>query len=230
MEKITVKELIEFRETTKGKSRNAFAQKLKMRLPKVKPVEKKQKEGGHHFGISNAAIQNTFKYAEDLWYDSQIAKYNMKIESTEREQTKTMYQRNINIMTSFKEFPLLSLRPLDIEKFETVHTDQKIITLKDLPIYINPTLVFRFPRNGKNEIGALLLAPRLHGYKKPELGLFCEVLREFLQFNYASQYQIADDYCIAIDTFNAQSVIYTELIAGSVSRMLSTTLDELKNT
>lgn len=153
----------------------------------------------------------------------------MRQNKTESEKDKVMYQRNLDILNNFKEFDLHHLRPLDIENSKSVHKEQRIILINSLPIYINPNLVFSFERNGMNEIGAVALIPKLNGYKKSELGMFCEMLYKFLHEHYAKDYKIAEDFCIAIDTFNAQKIIYAELTTGQVPRLIDSTIDEIKS-
>lgn len=139
-----------------------------------------------------------------------------------------MYQRNIDILISFKDFNHTEVRPAKILKFETVQKVQKVLSVDNLPLYINPSLVFSHERHGKTEIGAIWLVPKLHGFKKVELGMFCELLHEFLTKNYSDNYQISDDLCIAIDTFGAQKVAYKDLLSGEVPFMIQKTVEEIK--
>lgn len=57
--------------------------------------------------------------------------------------------------------------------------------------------------------------------------MFAEMLYHFLIKNYSTNYQIAPDYCIAIDTFNAQKVSYSDLLSGDISHLIETTLEEI---
>ena len=228
MEKISVKELIEFREKSSGKAKNNFGFKLKNRKAKEKNDDSKD-SGGDYWVISTSSIYNTFKYGKDEYYDEKINDVVSRQNKTESDNQKVMYQRNLDVLYNFKEFDLHHLRPLDIENFHSVHKEQKIISVSSLPIYINPSLVFSFERNGMKEIGAVALIPKLNGYKKSELGMFCEMLYKFLHKHYANDYKIAEDFCIAIDTFNAQKIIYIELTTGQVPRLIDSTIDEIKS-
>ena len=98
-----------------------------------------------------------------------------------------------------------------------------------MPIYLNPNLIFSFDKNGKKELGALFLVPQKDGYKKSELGVFCDILYKFLIKNYAQDFQISPEYCIAIDTFDAQKVSYRELLNGEVPFLLESILLDIKN-
>jgi hypothetical protein len=226
MEKITIKELIEFRGRPSGKLKNNFAFKLKSRKAKEK-LEETKDTGGNYWAISTSSIYNTFKYGKDEYYDIKIEEVISKIANTESKKDIIIYQRNLEILNNFKEFNLNHFRPLDITNFESIHKEQKIISISNLPIYINPSLVFSFERNGKKEIGAISFVPQLEGFQKSQLGMFCEMLYKFLLKHYSNEYQIADDFCIAIDTFNAQSVIYTELKTGKIPRLIESTVEEI---
>lgn len=226
MEKITVKELVEFREKISDKSKKNFAHKLKFRKPKEK-VNGKKDGGGNYWSISNSCIQNVFKDNNEDYYDSKIEEAINWKETEERERFKVMYQRNIDILNSFKEFDILNLRPGIIQSFETIHKDQKIINISNFPIYINPNLVFSFERKGKKEIGAFILISQLDGYKKSQLGMFCEILYKFLTTNFSKDYQVAEDYCIAIDTCLSQTITYAELSNGTYPLLISSTIEDL---
>lgn len=227
MEKIMIKELIEFRRRPSGKLKNNYAFKLKSRKPKEK-LEDAKDSGGNYWAISTSSIYNTFKSGKDEYYDLKIEEVLSKIANTESQKDKVMYQRNLEILNNFKEFDLHHFRPLDITNFESIHKEQKIISINNLPIYINPSLVFCFERNGKKQIGAIAFIPQLEGFQKPQLGMFCEMLYKFLHKHYSSEYQIAEDFCIAIDTYNAQSIIYVELITGKIPRLIETTVEEIR--
>ncbi|RZL18727.1 MAG: hypothetical protein EOO96_26810 [Pedobacter sp.] len=142
---------------------------------------------------------------------------------------KTRYQRNINVLDSFKDFSFEDIRPVRILKFETVQKVHKVYSVENFPLYINPSLVFAHKRNGKNELGAIWLVPQLGGFTKNELGMFCEVLYRFLVKNYGDAYQISEDYCVAIDTFLAQKVSYQQLMTGKIPLLINLTLNEINH-
>lgn len=227
MEKITIKELIEFRKKGSEKTKRNFALKLKTRKAKVKDSE--DKSGGNYWSISNSSIYNTFKRGKDEFYDEKIDEVADKYSKTTSLKDKTMYVRNLDILRSFKEFDILSLRPDNIINFETVEKTSKILTLQHLPIYINPNLVFLFEENGIETIGGIILLPQLNGFTKSELGLFCEILYKFLFEKYSGEYTISQHYCIAIDTYNASSITFLEMINSRMPSILNTTLLEIKS-
>jgi len=104
-----------------------------------------------------------------------------------------------------------------------------VLNIDDFPLYTSPSLLFVHERNGKKELGAIWLVAKLNGYKKNELGMFCELLYQFLSKNYSDSYQISDDLCVAVDTFGAQKVVYNELRSGQIPFLIQQTLKEIKN-
>ena len=82
--------------------------------------------------------------------------------------------------------------------------------------------------NGKIEIGGIILISQLDGYKKSQLGMFCEMLSMFLMSNFSENYQIAEDYCIAIDTFLSQTITYSDLSNGKIPSLIFSTIEDIK--
>lgn len=227
MEKITVKELIKFRQKTSEKLKKSFAQKIKFRKSVAK-VSANKKGGGNYWSISNSCIQNVFKDDTEEYYDSKINEALILKEIEKRERFKTMYQRNIDILSNFKEFEILKLRPENIINFESIQKQQRVIRVSNFPIYLNPNLVFSFEVIGEKQIGALLLVSQLDGFNKSELGMFCEMLYKFLVLNFSDEYQISKEYCIIIDTCFSKIITYTDLAEGKVPLLINATLEELK--
>jgi len=90
-------------------------------------------------------------------------------------------------------------------------------------------LVFLFEENGIETIGAIILVPQLNGFSKLELSLFCEILYNFLIEKYSEKFPISQQYCIAIDTYNASSITFLEMINSRIPSILNTTLLEIKS-
>ncbi len=228
MEKIRIKELIEFRRKSSDKSKKNYAFNLKNRKVSEKKKETKD-SGGDYWVQSTSCIQNVFKFNNTEYYDLKIKDIVSKIEDSEIERTKNRFTQNIKILSNFKDFDLLDLRPSENMHFETVHKTSKIIDINGLPVYINPNLVFSFDKNGKKELGALFLIPQKNGFLKSELGVFCDILYKYLIKNYSENFQISPEYCIAIDTFDAQKVSYQDLLNGEIPFLLESIILDLKN-
>lgn len=228
MQKIRINELVDFRRKITDSARKNFAYKLKSRTPKEVVEESENKKGGDYWITSTSCISNVFKHNDINLYDVKIDELAAKSSAAEDKLVKSMFQRNIDILNSFKDFHINDLRPSKILKFESVQRVHKIHYIEDLPLYINPSLLFSHERKGKNELGAIWLIARVNGFKKDELGIFCDILHRFLTKNYSNNYQISDDLCIAIDTFNGQKIVYQELVNDGIPSLLDRTLTEIK--
>lgn len=227
MKKITIKELVNFRRKS-DRTRKNFAFKLKNREEKVKADDAENDGGGDYWITSTSCIYNVFKHENTELYDLKIEELRLKFEKTQDKRTQSMYLRNIEILASFKDFDFDDLKPSTDLKYQKVPKIYKILSIDNFPLFVNPSLLFSYERDGKNEIGAIWLIPQLKGFSKAELGMFCEILYRFLIKNYAETYQISSDYCIAIDTYNAQKVCYIELSNGNIPFLINNTLNEIK--
>jgi len=230
MEKIKINELVEFRRKQSEKYKKNFVTKIKTRFPKQKTeTEIEEEEPRDYWVFSTSCIYNVFKNRSDEFYDPKIAELDTKMLNTDLKSTTfSMYKRNRDILLNFKDFELSSLRPEKLVR-QGIPTNHKVQIIDGFPLYIKPTIVFSFDRENKKEIGALWLVPQINGFKKSELGIFCEALYRFLLKNYGENFIISADFCIAIDTFNALSVCYRDLQNGDIPYLLETTLSEMAN-
>ena len=228
MKKITVKELVEFKRKSSERTKKSFAFKLKNREVKNKIESEEENGGGDYWITSTSCIYNVFKQNNDNFYDSKIDELHSKYENSEDKRTQSMYKRNIDILTGFKDFDFNEIKPSTDLKFEKIPKSYKILTIKKFPLYLNPSILFSYIEDDKKLLGALWLIPQLNGFKKSELGMFCEILYRFLIKNYSNNYQISEDFCIAVDTYNGQKVSYTELVKGYIPFLIDQTLDEIK--
>lgn len=228
MEKITIKELVNFRRRSDKKQKINFANKLKNRKIKDKnPENDKIDKSGNYWITSMSCIYNVYKYNDKKFYDLKIDELHKRYETTS-ERNKNTIQRNIDILNNFKDFDFKDIRPTSDLKFEKISRQIKTINVDDFPIYVNPSIVYSYDQNGKKEIGAILFVPQLNGFNKPELGMFCEMLYKFLMKNFSEDFQISQEHCIAIDIFNAQKVTYFDLTSGDIPLLIANTLLEIK--
>lgn len=225
MQKIKVKELVEFRRKSTERGKRNFAQKLKTRSPK----EKKESDdgGGDYWVTSTSCIYQVIKQDNIDLLDEKITDLLSRLQGAEDKRSKLMHQRNIDILTSFKDFNYRELLSPKDAQWEKIPKGKTTIIVKQFPIAVTPQIVFSFKRKGKKEVGAIWLIPQIGGFKKPELGMFCEILYRFLNENYAEHFQISPDYCIVVDTFNGQKISYSDLVSGDVSHLIETTLEEI---
>lgn len=226
MQKIRVKELVEFRRKSTERGKRNFAHKLKTRLPKEKK-ESDDEGGGDYWITSTSCIYQVIKQDDIDLIDDKIVILSERMQATEDKRVKLMYQRNIDILTSFKDFNYRELLPPKDFKIEKIPGGKTTIMMKQFPIAVMPQIVFSFQRKGKKEVGAIWIIPQKDGFKKPELGMFCEMLYRFVNENYSEHFQISPDYCVAVDTYNGQKITYSDLVSGDISHLIETTLEEI---
>jgi len=227
MEKITIKELVDFRRKSDKSRKTTFAKKLKTRSAKEKAIEDEENGGGDYWITSTSCINNVYKYEDETVYDLKIEELAEKSNQSELKRTKSMYNRNIDILTNFKDFDFSDIKPKEVVKFEKVPKFSKIVVINNFPIYVNPSNVFSFEINGKKQIGSVWFVPQLEGFTKAELGMFCETLYKLLVKNYSADYQIPEKFCVAVDTYNAQKVSYDEFAQGKIPLLIDITLKEI---
>lgn len=227
MEKVKISEVVDFRRKTSEKTRRNFVLKLRTRVPKIKKETEEDVDPRDYWVTSTSTIYNVFKTGDDKYYDPKIEELFQKMSAPGLKNTTfLMYKRNRDILLNFKEFEIRDHRPKTLKR-QGIQAKQKILTVLNFPLYIKPTIVFSHQRKGKDEIGALWLVSQKDGFKKNELGIFCEALHKFLIKHFSDKFQISDDYCIAIDTVNAQSVTFKDLQNNKTMTSLDKTLEEM---
>lgn len=105
MKKVTVKNLIEFR----GKN-----ERTKITYVNNLKKEKKKSDdgsGGDYWISCLSAIRNAFRLDNDDLLDEKIELLQAKIEVTENKGIKNQFQRNIDIINSFKDHDFQYLKP-----------------------------------------------------------------------------------------------------------------------
>lgn len=229
MRKIAVQELIDYSRKTSEKSKRIFADRLKSRLPVEKKETNDEGAGGDYWITSTSCIYNVIKNNSASYYDLKIEELLNKIEVCKINKTKLMYRRNMDILTSFRDFHYQDIRPGKILLFERLQKVQKIYTIEEFPLFVSPNIVFIFEENGQKQIGAIWLVAKINGFKKSELGIFCELLNMFLLKNYSDTYQISERYCTAVDTYRAQSITYAEMVQDKTPFLLNKILQALKS-
>lgn len=229
IESIKVKELIDFHRKAEGKNKNRFAQKLKSREKKV--VEKKEGDngGGDYWISSNSCILKVFKTGNKELYDEKIYELENKLTVCKHKNTKTNLERNIQRLENFKDFDLSEVKPIGDLKYNIpVKKYIKDFIFKELPIYLNPSTFYSYKKEDQDYIGALWLVSSKEGFKKSEIGVFCELLYHLILSKYGDKYNIEKEYCCVVDVCNAYSVSYNDLEQKNVLPLLETIISRLK--
>jgi hypothetical protein len=221
MEKVTVKNLIKFRGKN-DKTKITFVNNLKK--------EKNDSEdgsGGDYWISCLSAIRNTYKYDDENLLDEKIDLLQDKIKVAEHKKTKDQFQKNIDIISNFKDYDFRHLKPNFNLTFLKQPKYQTILDIKGFPIEAKPCHIFTFSNNKSEEIGGIWFVAQLEGFNKSELGMFTDILYRYLNKHYSNDFYVNPDYCIAIDLYNGQEVSYREIQNGKIPILIDSTLDDL---
>ncbi len=220
MEKVPVVKLVEFRRIANPNSKRTFVNNLK------KPKISSEDGGGDYWITSVSAISNVFKFNEEKLIHNKIDELREKKEIAHANQSKYMFQRNIDILDGFINFNMAQLKPES--KLNFVPKGETILKINNLPLQVKPHLVFTFEENGFKKIGAVWFIAKLGGFKKDEIGLFTECLYKHLEFNFSKNYKIDFRFCCSVDVINRMSVSYEQIASGAVPSVLDSTIESIK--
>ncbi|GGK20588.1 hypothetical protein GCM10007962_13390 [Yeosuana aromativorans] len=223
MKKVTVKNLIEFRGKNQ-RTKITFVHNLKK-----EKMKSQDSSGGDYWISCLSAIRNSFRLNDESLLDEKIYLLRDKINVTEIKRIKNQFQRNIDIVDSFKDYDLKYLKPNTDLTFLKQPRNKSLLDIKGLPIEAKPCHIYTFSQNDIDEIGGIWFIAKLNGFKKSELGMFTDILYRYLDKYYSKDFYINPDYCVAVDLFNAQEVNYSDIKNGKVSILIDSTIDELKN-
>lgn len=221
MEKVTVKNLIEFR----GKNditKITFVNNLKKEKKKSEEIS-----GGDYWISCLSAIRNAFKNDNIDLLDEKIELLGDKIKASEIKRIKDQFQRNIDIINNFKDYDFEHLKPTGDLTFLKQVKNHFILKIKGFPVESKPCHVFTFSENNSEEIGGIWFIAQLKGFKKSELGMFTDILYRYLEEHYSKEFYVNPRYCVAVDLYNAQEVNYEEIKNGEVPILIEQTLDEI---
>lgn len=222
MKKLTIKTIIEF----KGKSdtsKKRFAADLKIDKEKVD-----SDGGGDYWVTSLSALSNTYKQNNTKLIKRKKAELIEKRDNTENEKTKTMYQRNIDILFNYEDFDVRKWLPLQKIEFIKKQKANSILIIKEFQVQATPHHVFIFKKNETVEIGAIWFIAKLKGYTESDLGMFTDILYRYLKVNFSNDYVVNPDYCLAVDVVNCFDVNYSQIQKGEITPVLIPTINEIR--
>lgn len=220
MEKVTIKNIIDFRRKSQ-RSKITFVKNLnKEKVP--------SDSGGDYWISSLSAISKAYKIGSNKNISEKIDELENDFEETSYKITKTMYQRNTNILYNFEDYNFSNLKPTTKLIFLKKPKAISILNIHGLPIQILPHHIYSFEENGVKYIGAIWFVAKLGGYKKDELALFVEGINKYLEVNHSDEYIVHPKYCIAIDVNSNTELKYSEVISNKNLQILETTIDLFK--
>lgn len=222
MEKVTIKNLIEFRGKNE-RTKITFVNNLK------KPKLKLNDDSGGDYWISClSAIRNTFKFNNEDLLDEKIDLLYYKIGNSDIPRIKNQFQRNIDILSNFKDFDFQHLKPKVELNFLKQPKNYSLIYIEGLPIEAKPCHIYTFSQNGSEEIGGVWFVAKLGGFRKRELGMFADLLYRYLKKHFEMDFYINSKYCIAIDLYNGLEVSYSNIENGDIPILIEKTINEIK--
>ncbi|OXB24844.1 hypothetical protein B0A80_03760 [Flavobacterium tructae] len=222
MKKVTIKELIEFREKN-DRTKITFVKNLHK-----EKIKSEGNSGGDYWISCLSAIRNTFKSDNIDLLDEKIKLLQDKIRIEEHDKNKNQFQKNLDIVNNFKDYDFQHLKPNVDLNYLTQPKDQAIITIKKFPIEAKPCHIYTFSNNGSEEIAGIWFIAQKEGFKKSELGMFTDMIYRYLDKYYSKEFYINPDYCIAVDLFNGHEVNYSQIKSGKIPILIESTLDDLK--
>jgi len=223
MEKIRIKELVQFRRKSE-RSKITLVNNLKLN----KTSEIDSSSGGDYWISCLSAIANSFKYNTIEFLGEKIDLLIEKIRTTEDKRIKNEFQRNVDVLYSFGDFDFQEIKPNAELTFLKKPTDKSILDINGLPIQAKPDHVFTFSINNSEEIGAVWFIAQLDGFDKGELGMFVDILYRYLDKHFSKDFYVNTSYCIAVDVNKAQRISYKDIEEGRIPILLDQTVNDIK--
>lgn len=220
MQNLTGQKLVNFKRLPQAR-RQTYANNLK------KPVEKTE-SGGDYWISSISAITSACKSNDTKIIINKIDFLIDQHKATSYKRTKDMYQRNIDILSGYKDYDFSKLKPKKMVGFEIKSNSKSTLTIKGLSLQVFPSHVYTYKNDQTHEVGAVWFIAKLGGFKNDELEIFTELLYRYLLINYAEKYAINPAYCIAVDVVTNKESKYSKIINSESESILDATLSDLK--
>lgn len=224
MEKISVANIVNFRRKKSEGTRLTLIKNLNK--PK-KQTDEDEPGGGDYWIHSLSTISNIFSTEKYDLLNEKIDFVSNKFDASPYKRTKDMYRKNIEILHNFEDYDFSELKPAKKLTFLSKSADKSILSLRGVPVQVRPHHVFTFSEKDAKKVGTVQFVSKLQGYSMEELGMFADALYRYLNFNYSEEFEVAAEYCSAVDVSNLVSVNYGQIINGDVAAVLNETLDEI---
>lgn len=223
MNKITVKHLVDFNRKT-PRTRQTLVNNIK--APQIKNND--DNSGGDYWTSALSCISKAFVDNPEGLISGKIDELIAKVEMYDIQNTKKMFQQNIKILQSFEEFDFNMLKPLTKLAFLKKPKDKSIVLIHELPLFAKPQHVFTFEDNNIEKIGAIWFVAKSKGFSPHELAMITDLLYRYLKVNYSEKYEIASNYCVAIDVNGVNSISYSQVATGEIKSLLIQIVEEIK--
>jgi hypothetical protein len=220
MQKLTAKKIIEFRRLSQARKKT-FANNLK------KPVIKSE-SGGDYWISCISAITTACKNNDNKFIGNKIDFLADQHKAATNKRTKDMYQRNIDILSAYRDYDFTKLKPKKTTEYLTRPNTKFILTIKGLFVQVFPNHVFTYKNDQTEEVGAIWFIAQLNGFKNDELQIFSELLYKYLLANYSKKHSINTNFCIAVDVVTQKEFKYSKALNSDEDSFLNSTISDLK--
>ena len=224
MENVSISKLVEFRRKTE-RSKRTFAEKLYQ----LEVAKKSEDSGGDYWVRSLSAINNAYLNNNNQFIQNKIEDITDDLQKTTVNKTKTMYERNLQILHNFENIDFKDLIPVPEFEFLEKQAKKANFDVNEFPIKIKFNQLYSFNENDTKFLGGILFVAKLGGYTKAELGIFAEAFFRYLKQKYSNDYEISKNNVKVIDVFTMNEVTFYMLESGEVPKFLESTVEEIKN-
>jgi hypothetical protein len=221
---LPIKKLVDFRRLSE-KRQSTFANNLKLpQKPKVKDDD--DDDGGDYWVRSISGLRGAYKYNDNALIKEKIDAVLDVYESKKKEQTKNMYQRNLQILYKYEDFDFSIWRPSIDPNF--LSKTKVPLDVKNIPIKVVPHHVFSYGSKEDPSVGAILFVTSLVDYDLNELGIFSEAIFKYLSLQHSKICKVDPNFCLTVDASSMQAVSYQQILDGKVDSLFEKTIDTLK--
>lgn len=219
MQKLTAKKIIAFKRLSQ-KRKQTFINNLK------RPVVKTD-SGGDYWISCISAITIACKENSNKYINDKIDYLLSQLKGTTNKRTKDMYQRNIDILSQYKEYDFAKLKPKRFTDFSTKANIKYELAVKGLSVQVLPNHVFTYKNEKTDEVGAIWFVAQIDGFKNDELEIFSELLYKYLAANYSKKHSINSTFCIVVDVVTLTEFKHSRITKKGTGSSLNLILAEL---
>lgn len=223
MRKISVKNIVQFYNKPE-KSKRSF-------LKSINKIKEPDNEGGggNYWVRSLSALSNAYKYNNTQFIKDKIDEISEDYNKSNRNQTKEMYQKNLNILHKYEDFNFSKYYPNETFRILNKVSKKSIIEIDKVPVQVLPTQIFKFEKDGIDFVGGIWFVAKLERYKNHELGIFSEVLYNYLILNFGNNYAVSPEFCTIVDVLNQVEVNYRMIMDNTITSLLRPTLKSIRD-